>query len=162
MPMSLERHSTSILICMVLSLSNRPGVAQQPADAHPIKLPLCEVLTHPSKYSGRSLIVTATFTATKEGIDLWDRRCPGLGVDLLENPAVDSHPDMVELYRMLKDHGMSDHPVMATVTGQFKDDQYDSVSDRRRWVFIAVAASDISQTKRVERRNFRPSSGVPR
>jgi hypothetical protein len=153
--MRLMTISTSILIYMILSMGNRTGVAQQSTAAPPMKVPLCEVLTHPKKYSGSNLVVTARFTATKEGTDLWDRDCPGLGVDLLENPVADSHPDMVELYRMLKDHGMSDHPVMATVTGQFKTDQYDAARDRRRWVFIAAAASDISQTKRVEHRRFR-------
>lgn len=154
---------TLFILCLVgiaILMGDRIGVAQQAVDDAPIKLPLCEVLTHPKKYSGRNLIVTARFTATKEGTNLWDHGCPSLGVDLLEDPSVDSHPDMVELYRMLKDHGLSDHPVTAMVTGQFKDDQYDSVRDRRRRVFIAVSAAYIRQTKHVERRNFRPSSSA--
>ena len=106
---------------------------------------MCEILTHPTKYSGSNLIIAARFTATKEGTDLWDHGCPGLGVDLLEDPSVDSHPDMVELYRMLKKHGVSDHPVTAILTGQFKVDQYDVARQRKRWVFIVVAASDIGR-----------------
>lgn len=146
----LQCVSTAILLCC------GSVVAQHPADVAQIKLPLCEVLTHPKKYSGSNLIITARFTATKEGTDLWDNRCPGLGVDLLEDPSVDLHPDIVKLYRMLKEHGLSDHPVTATLTGQFKDDQYDAVRDRKRWVFIVVAASAIGQTKHIERRGVRP------
>jgi len=116
------------------------------------RVSLCEVLTHPTEYSGKSMVVSGRITATKEHVGLWDPGCSKLGVSLVTGPKAESEPGITELYRAIRLHGLSDHPVIADLTGIFLENEYDNVRRRRRSVFKAVAAANIRQSQTVERR----------
>lgn len=119
---------------------------------------LCELFAHPQKYVGKDLMVSARITQTKDGSDIWDPSCPNAGALLQTNPSTESDPTIVKLYRTLRLHGLSDHPVTATLHGILKEEQYEKVPNKRRLIFIVAAASDISRTKHIERRKFRAPS----
>jgi len=147
------------LLAETLNLSGQERLPRERPAGAPQEHSLCDVLLHPKKYSGTTLMLKVRITATKEGSGLWDPACPNLGVDLLAIKDADSNETLVELYRMLRIHGMSDRPVIAMLTGEFTADQYDSLRDRHRSVFTVAAAADITQTKRVEHRNFKAPDG---
>jgi hypothetical protein len=117
----------------------------------PPAVSLCDVLTHPTDYSDRTLTLTVRITATKEGSFLWIPGCRNLGVvTLLMEVQSQSESEMKALQDMLRSHGLSDHPVIATLTGTFT---YDRQPDAHRFraVFKARAASDLKQSEHVER-----------
>ena len=112
---------------------------------------LCEVLAHPVDHSGRTLRMTVRITATKEGSFLWTPRCRNLGVVSLQMEGEsESESGMKALQDMLRAHGLSDHPVIATLTGTFIYNQQPD-EHRHKAVFRANAASDLKQAERVER-----------
>jgi hypothetical protein len=117
-----------------------------------VTVSLCDVLARPKAFSGKSMTMTVRITSTKEGTTLWNPACKGLGVDLQTDASARSQPGISALYQALRLHGLSDHPVIATVTGIFIYDQYDEVRHQRRSVVKATAATDIKQSDVVEHR----------
>lgn len=113
---------------------------------------LCEVLSHPATYGGKSVIVTVRILSTKEGASLWSPDCRRLGVWLRIEPEARTGPGIAELREALAQHGLGDHPVIATLTGVFQPDHVDDVTHRKRPVFVALAAQDIKRSQKVERR----------
>src|SRR5258707_65488 len=93
------------------------GASLTTADKPPLQPTLCELFAHPERYSGKDLMVSARITQTKDGSDIWDPGCPNSGAVLRTNPSTESDPTIVELYRTLRIHGLSDHPVTATLFG---------------------------------------------
>lgn len=90
-------------------------------------------------------------TATKEGSFLWTPGCRNLGVVSLQMEGLsESDSGMKGLQDMLRAHGLSDHPVIATLTGTFT---YNSQADehRHRAAFKANTASDLKQSAHLER-----------
>ena len=122
------------------------------AHKSPLKISICELLAHPSQYAGISVVMTVRITATKEGASLWDPACTKVGLRLHSDPATSSDPAMLELDRVLNEHGLSDHPVIATLTGEFRQNHYDDIRHQAKAVFNAVAASDIRQSQSIEHR----------
>jgi hypothetical protein len=118
----------------------------------PVRVSLCEVLAHPAEYSGKSLIITVRITSTKEGSSLWHPSCRKVGVALQFDASATSGQGIADLREVLRLHGLSNYPVIATLTGVFIYDQYDEVRHRRRSVFKATAATDIKQSHDVEHR----------
>lgn len=108
------------------------------------KVAFCEVLAHPADYSGKTLTMTVRITATKEGSFLWSSNCRKLALSLQIEDEAKSDTGIQNLLKMLRLHGLSDHPVVATLTGVFLYDQEDE-HHRRRSVFRASAASEIKQ-----------------
>ena len=119
------------------------GIAEG-SDAPP-KVALCEVLAHPADYSGKAMTMTARITATKEGSFLWSPSCRNLGLTLQIEDQAKSDTGIQRLLEMLRQHGLSDHPVTATLTGVFLYNQQDEYRNRRRSVFRVSAASEIKQ-----------------
>lgn len=139
--------TVAVLACAGLALA-----AQDGGNKSAPSVSLCEVLTHPAEYSGKNVMLSVRITATKEGASLWDPGCSRVGVSLVTDPEVRSKPGIAELYRVLRLHGLSDHPVIARLSGVFLENQNSAVRHRRRPVFKAVAASDIRQSQAVEHR----------
>lgn len=110
------------------------------ADAGPLKVSLCEVLKHPADYSGKKLVLRVRITATKEGAFLSDSECAKLGIDLWTDPAVRSDPGLSALHKALREQSVD-----ATMTGVFVPDQYDEIRHRRRSVFKATSAAEITE-----------------
>jgi hypothetical protein len=125
--------------------------AQTDSGGVPQTISLCEVLAHPADHTRRMLRMTVRITATKEGSFLWTPGCRNLGVVSLqmETPLV-SESGLKGLQDMLRAHGLSDHPVVATLTGTFIYSQQPD-EHRRKAAFKANAASDLKQAERVER-----------
>lgn len=112
---------------------------------------LCEVLAHPTDHSGTTLRMTVRITATKEGSFLWTPDCRNLGVVSLQmGGPPESKSGMKSLQEILRAHGLSDHPVIATLTGTFIYNQQPD-EHRHKAVFKVNAASDLKQADRIER-----------
>lgn len=114
------------------------------SDATP-KVALCDVLRHPADYSGKTLTMTVRITATKEGSFLWSSSCKNLGLTLQIEDQAKSDTGIQSLLEMLRQHGLSDHPVTATLTGVFLYNLQDEYRNRRRSVFRASSATEIKQ-----------------
>lgn len=157
------RATLSVLTYLIIWFNLVPfrcvvGASTATADNPPLKPALCELFAHPGKYSGKDLMVSARITQTKDGSDIWDPGCPNSGAILRTNPSSESDPTVVELYRTLRLHGLSDHPVTAILFGVLRDEPYEQIPGRGRLIFVVTAASGISQTKHIERRKFKPPS----
>jgi hypothetical protein len=110
---------------------------------------LCDVLSHPGAYAGKTVMVTVRILSTKEGASLWSPDCRKRGVWLRIEA---EGPGMPELRQALHLHGLGDHPVVATLVGTLDPDHYDDITHRKRQVFKATAARDIRQSRSVEHR----------
>jgi len=61
------------------------------------------------------MVITVRISAFKHGTSLWDPACPKLGTDLHTDPSVSPDPSLQELRTALRQHGLGDHPVIATL-----------------------------------------------
>jgi hypothetical protein len=111
---------------------------------------ICAVLAAPKLYTGKPVEVVARITRTKEGIGLWNPSCGNLGIDLLIDFNETDKPGFKELEEALKVHGLSDHPVIATVQGVFTFNHYDKFRKQKRPILIADRILDIHQSSNVE------------
>jgi hypothetical protein len=111
----------------------------------PAKVALCEVLAHPADYSGKTMTMTTRITSTKEGSFLWSSSCKNLGLALQIEDRAKSDAGIQSLLEMLRQHGLSDHPVTAMLTGVFLYNQQDELRNRRRSVFRVSSATEIKQ-----------------
>jgi hypothetical protein len=136
----------------VFLLSSHIETLAKGEDIKSVRVSLCDVLAHPKDFSEKSLIVTVRITATKEGASLWSPDCKKFGVDLLTDASAKSQPGIVALDQVLRLHGMSNHPVIATLSGIFINDEYDEFRHLHRSVFRATAATDIKQSENEEHR----------
>jgi len=122
------------------------GYAMAGNDDPPPRLALCDVLARPAHYSGRTMTMTVSITATKEGGFLWSSSCRNLGLTLQIEDQAKSETGIQNLLEMLRQHGLSDHPVTATLTGVFLYNQKDEYRNRPRSVFRVSSATEIKQT----------------
>jgi hypothetical protein len=141
--------SRRMMFAAFLAVAGNTCANANSRDASPT-VSLCEVLTHPSNYSGRKVKMTVRITSTKEGGFLWTPSCRSLGVATLQiDDAVDSDSGISDLLDLLRSHGLSDHPVIATLAGTFiynpKKDEH-----RQRSVFKANAASNLKLSNHLE------------
>lgn len=116
------------------------------------KVALCKLLVDPKAYKGKSVEVVARITATKEGIDIWDPACSSLGLNLSIDFDAPGKHGFRELEDALKAHGLSDHPVIATMRGVILFNQYDKIRRRNRTVLAIESVEDVHQAASVERR----------
>lgn len=141
----------SFLLALILGCrAPSDGSAATTTSRSPTALSLCTLTMTPKAYTATLVEVTGRITATKEGIDMWDPSC-NRGVDL----SVDFDSQGVglkELEGALKEHGLSNHPVIATVAGSFVPDHYDSVRHQKRTILVVKRASDIHQSSEEEHR----------
>lgn len=123
---------------------------------------ICALMAAPKQYTGKTVEVIARITRTKEGIGLWDPSCGNLGVDLLIDFDETDKPGFKELEEALKAHGLSDHPVIATVQGVFTFNQYDKFKKQKRTVLVASSVFNVHQSSDVEHRSdSHDSAGGP-
>jgi hypothetical protein len=117
-----------------------------------VSVSLCDVIEHPRDYSGKSVVMTVRITATKEGTSLWNPSCAKDAIGMLIDAPSESGPGLLELRRAIKLHGLSDHPVIATLTGVFLYNDYDEIRHRRRSVLKVIDAAEIKQSQTAEHR----------
>lgn len=137
------RWALSVLFLILTSFGC--GYATAESSGAPPKVALCDVLGRPADYSGKTLTMTVRITATKEGSFLWNSSCKNLGLTLQIEDQAKSDTGIQGLLEMLRQHGLSDHPVTATLTGVFLYNQQDEYRNRRRSVFRASSATEIKQ-----------------
>jgi hypothetical protein len=142
---SLNRSSLLLLALFVFVSGACSGRSQVMPTTHVSKVSMCALMATPKQYSGSMVEVAVRFTRTKEGTRLWDISCPDYGADLWIDPAVANDPSFLKLDEMLNAHGLSDHPVMATIQGVFSYAQYDKVRRQKRSTIKAEVVSDIKQ-----------------
>lgn len=118
----------------------------------PVSVSLCEVIEHPTDYSGKSVVMTVRIWATKEGTSLWNPACKKYGIRMWFGVPFESKPALLELNRALSIYGLGDHPVIATLTGVFEKDNYDEILHRHYPVLKVINAVDIKRSQAVERR----------
>jgi hypothetical protein len=108
---------------------------------------LCKVLAHPTDYSGKTITITVHIASTKEGTFLWSASCRNLVLALQIEDQARSDESIRDLLQMLRQHGLSDHPVTATLTGLFLHNNQRGNSNRHRSVFRVRSASEIKQAE---------------
>lgn len=118
----------------------------------PIRVSLCDVIEHPMDYSGKSVVMTVRVMATKDGTGIWNPSCKKRGIDILFDVPYESKPGLLELHQALVSHGLSDHPVIATLTGVFENNYFDEIRQRRKSVLKVIDAAEITQSRTVEHR----------
>ena len=96
--------------------------------------------------------MTVRITKTKDGTSLWNPSCAKHGIGMLMDAPSGSRPGLSELRRALTLHGLSDHPVIATLTGVFLYNDYDEIRHRHRSVLKVIDAVEIKQSETVEHR----------
>jgi hypothetical protein len=137
-----------ILGCSAGSRQHDVPLAQIPTVA------LCELLQQPSKYAGKSVTTTARIASSKEVTGIWDPACRRLGADLHTAESARSTASIVELDDKLRKRGMSDYPVIATLTGTLLPNQWEEHAflPQPRLVFLVSSASNIGRSPTIERR----------
>jgi hypothetical protein len=104
---------------------------------------MCDMVTSGDSLVGKRIDVLVRITATKEGAFLWDPGCHGRVVAISFARPAQNQPDILELRRAMKDYGLSDHPVMAAVTGTLLLNRRDEVHPVLHNEFQVDAASDV-------------------
>lgn len=108
------------------------------------------VLKDPSKYAGKTITVVARISFTKEGGFLWSPGCSKRRVRLIID-LKDESGTAGGFLAALRRHGLSDHPVIATLTGIYVPDYYDNIRNRHYPVFRVTAAAHVTRSRNVER-----------
>jgi hypothetical protein len=116
-----------------------------------VRVSLCDVVEHPTYYSGKSVVMTVRILATKDGTSLWNPTCKKYGIRVKFGVPFESKPGLLELHRALSIHGLGDHPVIATLTGVFENNNYDEILHRSYPVLKIIDAIDIKISQAVER-----------
>ncbi len=149
--MKSTKWSVKAIVLVALVLVSKEALCDTRVDNQPaITVQICDVLKHPSEYAGKKIVMRVRITATKEGTSLWSPTCSKLGMRLHYDSM--TGPGIEELNRELKSHGLSDRPILATLTGIFMLDYYDEIKERVVRVFNVTAATDITQSDKVEHR----------
>lgn len=142
----------SVLLALILGCrAGSDGSQAAMMSRNPTTIALCTLTMAPKADTETLVEVDGRITATKEGIDMWDPSCSNRGVDL----SVDFDSGGVglkELEQALKEYGLSDHPVIATVDGSFIPDHYDSIRHRKRTILVVKKVSNIHQSSAEEHR----------
>jgi hypothetical protein len=110
------------------------------------------MIRNPSAFANRRTEVVVRITATKDGSSVWDPACSKSGFRFQIAPVAQDRPDILKLHRALREHGLSDHPVVAVLRGVLVIDQWDEIRRIRRTTFVVDAARDIRLSPSVERR----------
>ena len=116
------------------------------------KVDLCSLIANSKSYAGKSVATVGRITATKEGIDMWDPACTNLGVDISIDFDATGRRGFGVLEQALKAHGLSSHPVIASVTGVLRWNCYDKTRHKKRTVLEVESVDEVHQATVVERR----------
>ena|ERR1700722_249417 len=143
----LGRTEAWILILFLTAVCG-PGIAAPPEVP---TVSLCELVTHATKYQGRDVVTRVRITVYKHGTSIWDPSCSQRGADLQWK---ESSAGTLHLTSVLKEAGMSDHPVTATLKGTWMGEQHtdNGFILQPRLVFAMSDAFDVSRSTDVERR----------
>ena len=112
---------------------------------------LCDVLRNPSRYAGKTITVIARVTSTKDGGFLWSPSCSKRGVRMIIDLKPESGNSAAEFLAALRKYGLSDRPVIATLTGVYVADYHDEIRNRRYPAFRITAAANVRRSRHVER-----------
>lgn len=137
-------------VCFAVHFAPAKVEGQSVAESTAKEVSLCDVLNEPAHYAGKTLMMTVRITSTKEGASLWNPGCSKLGVSLHVDREYQSESGIVELYREMDKHGISDRPIIATLTGIYDVEYFDSIRHRKRVVFRAETARDIRRSAKPE------------
>lgn len=137
-------------VCFAVQFTPATVEGQSVAESAATEVSLCDVLKEPAHYAGKTLMMTVRITSTKEGASLWSPGCSKLGVSLHVDRKHQSESGIVELYREMDKYGLSDHPIIATLTGIYDVEYFDPIRHRKRIVFRAETARDIKRSTKPE------------
>ncbi len=140
---SVVAAKASLLLAMVVSCSGGSPIPRASVDQAPTKTSICSIMANPKAFGGKAVEVVGRITATKEGIDIWDPSCRGVGIDLSIDYDVHADNGFEPLEALLKTNGLSDYPVIATIQGSFMPDQYDKIRRKKRTLLRVQKAMDV-------------------
>lgn len=138
------------IVCFAVYFAPTKVEGQSAAEGAAIKVSLCDVLKQPAHYAEKTLMMTVRITSTKEGASLWNPECSKLGVSLHVDRESQSESGIVALYREMDKYGLSDRPIIATLTGLYDVEYFDPIRHRKRTVFRATSAKDIKRSTKPE------------
>jgi hypothetical protein len=117
------------------------------------KVSLCDLVANSKQYLGLTVTTTVRIEAFKHGTGIWDPTCRGKGSDLHFPISGRESSSVTELRSALRQTVMSDHPVIATLTGKWLGTQYyeHQFIAQPRIVFEVIEAKDITRSTKIER-----------
>ena len=130
-------------LLMAISLSKQKAEPQETA--------VCQIVQTPKDYLGLRLRIRGNIYSDKENLIVWDSSCSN-------NPlpwyAAKDSADLVSLRRLLKMHGTSDHPVIATLSGTLRaNTPTPGIHVHRfRYLFEVDGASNVMISTQAQRR----------
>jgi hypothetical protein len=91
--------------------------------------------------------------ASKHVTVIWDPACHENGADLHFSSTGAESPSVIELQKVLRQNGMGDHPVIATLTGTWLGTVYyeHQFLAQPRIVFEVIDAQSITRSVKIER-----------
>jgi len=110
----------------------------------------CATFKSPGSYLGKQVRIRARITATKEGTYLWDPQCRSTFAQLNYQDDPQNIKSLANLADFLMQYGLSDHPVIATLTGSVKKRRCDGSLWRSCFVFVAQESSDVTLSDNID------------
>jgi hypothetical protein len=91
--------------------------------------------------------------ATKHVTVMWDPACRGHGADLHFALTGAENPSVVELEKVLRQSGMGDRPIIATLSGTWLGTKYyeHQFLAQPRIVFEVTEAHNVTRSMKIER-----------
>lgn len=148
--MKTEKWIRSLVALGVLVVSGVGVCWASSSERTSARADLCDVLRTPSKYAGKTITVVARISLTKEGGFLWSPGCSKRRVRLIID-LKDESGTAGGFLAALRRHGLSDHPIIATLTGIYVPDYYDDTRNLRYPVFRVTGVAQVTRSRDVER-----------
>jgi hypothetical protein len=141
-----------VIALMLLAILLSCESAQNAHDAHAAisSVLFCDAFKSPDTYVGKQIRFRARITATKEGTFLWDPQCRNTFALLHYKNETQNTTSMSNLSGFLMRYGLSDHPIIATLTGSVKKQRCADSLWRTCLVFVTHEASAVTLSGNIE------------
>jgi hypothetical protein len=131
-----------LFICSISALGSEP-LQEQPQKTV-TTVSLCQILSHPDKYSESPITLRVRVNAYRHGVSISDRACPKQAITLIPDQSAAQEGSVSHFYQFLAKHRQSNIPIFATVTGHLAKGEDSGFLPRRNVVFKLESVSEIS------------------
>jgi len=119
----------------------------------PAVVSFCDLFNNSNEYVGKSVTTTVRITGTKHVALIWDPACREHGADLHLSSTGAQSPSVLELERVLRQHGMEDQRWLGLFGGTWLGTQYyeHQFLPQPRLVFEVAEAHNVTRSLKIER-----------